>query len=66
MIEVSRNEFFEAINKLNVHPRIVSKWSESVGYRSEWRMQDWAQALVGVSEGRGLLHNEHYWLVKGA
>lgn len=49
MREVTQKEFFQAINPLNVHPRIVSEYDRMTGYKSEWRMQDCGQRIVGVT-----------------
>lgn len=67
MRRVTSKEFFEWIGKKDVHPRILTRWSDSVGYVCEWRWQDASQTLVGVSDGGngvlpGLPGASRYWL----
>lgn len=45
MRQVTRDEFFVAINPLNVHPDPTGRYP----YTTEWRMQDGTRRLVGVS-----------------
>jgi hypothetical protein len=54
MQPVTREQFFIAMENLNVHPRIVSDWP----YRSEWRLQDNSRKLVGASQERPM-HPEY-------
>ena len=44
--QVTKDQFFAAIGKCNVHPRIVGSWP----YRSEWRLQAGDRRLIGVSQ----------------
>lgn len=48
MTRVSSDEFYARVGPLNVHPTIVSDWSNEYGYVLEWRMLT-TRELVGVT-----------------
>ena len=61
MAPVSKNAFFAAIGKLNVHPYIVSqKYDPVLGYKSHWKTP--SGNVVGISVGIDCLENQEYWL----
>jgi len=61
MVPVTQDVFFKKIEKLDVHPSIVSKWDEDTGYKCEWKQRD--GSVIGEStSGNGIGQGKTYLL----
>ena len=63
-ITVSEKAFFATVGKLNVHPSIPGSHDSTFGYRSEWKMQDGSQEIVGYSFSKNHLSKGRWMVTK--
>ena len=59
LIKVTKDQFYEVVGKLNVHPCPRGPYDQEQGYTDEWRMVN-GQQLIGKSWGLDCLGNEVY------
>lgn len=62
MKRVTEKEFFTKINKLNVHPTPEGPYNQVTGYVSVWKMLNYEQKVIGVSDGGTHLCENRFWL----
>lgn len=65
--EVTKEEFYRTVGRLDVHPHIVNSYErKGRGYVAEWRVRGTLDKLVGVTESGDFPFQKPRYFVLGA
>lgn len=58
--QISKEEFFAIVGRLDVHPSPQGPWDNRYGYVSHWKLRD--EHVIGLSDGGTHLQERRFFI----